>query len=512
VDPAKLMPAVAHATEIVKLIGERFLWADCLCIMQNDPARKLPEIQAMDEIYSNAALTIVAAAPVNAGLPGVCDKRNSHQHIGHVRGLTLVSGMQDIQFALSTSRWNARAWTYQEDILSKRNLIFTPFEMFYVCSSDVMAETCLSNLCIRGQYSSPSLNFRGHTISPALAQRLIDRPASLVSYTSLVDELSTREMSHDSDALNVGAGILNMLERETGMPFICGLPAVSLFEHYIFWLPRLTLERRGASTIGYLFPSWSWISWKGKILDTVVLISGSNRSAVSNCDVLILSEKGQSHDFAYNQRVYRRVPLLAPDVRHLDRMLLQCSASMASVPRSRFARGSLMHCMPENLSVGHALFVDNICAGLVVFNRYGDLPQEMDLRSYTQPQAWIKSRTDTRDVQLIGLSVTSQPWSWSLYYGFEDMDEHDLFYHVTPWWSEPEEPETDAGSEARRDDGVNAEDSLPYDNSHWRRDADLVNVMLVDFNNGVAVREGIGQIHIDAWNLVKQPERMIILG
>jgi hypothetical protein len=55
------------------MIGERYLWVDSLCIVQDDPQEKHGQIANMDAIYGNAILTINAAAgqDANAGLPGV---------------------------------------------------------------------------------------------------------------------------------------------------------------------------------------------------------------------------------------------------------------------------------------------------------------------------------------------------------------------------------------------------------------------------------------------------------
>ncbi len=58
---------------LAQKIGERYIWCDALCLIQNDPDDVDRGIKSMDLIYENAELTVVAACghDANAGLPGV---------------------------------------------------------------------------------------------------------------------------------------------------------------------------------------------------------------------------------------------------------------------------------------------------------------------------------------------------------------------------------------------------------------------------------------------------------
>jgi len=64
---------IQDAITFVRAIGERYLWCDALCLVQNDPEDVGNGVKAMDLIYENALLTIVAACghDANAGLLGV---------------------------------------------------------------------------------------------------------------------------------------------------------------------------------------------------------------------------------------------------------------------------------------------------------------------------------------------------------------------------------------------------------------------------------------------------------
>jgi len=51
-----------HAIEVTRRLGKRYLWIDCLCILQNDDDKSdwLKEAACMDKVYSNTFLNISA--------------------------------------------------------------------------------------------------------------------------------------------------------------------------------------------------------------------------------------------------------------------------------------------------------------------------------------------------------------------------------------------------------------------------------------------------------------------
>ncbi len=69
----KISNTIKDALQLVALVGERYLWVDCLCIVQDELDTKQACLNAMGSIYSNAIFTIVAADGHNAdhGLRGL---------------------------------------------------------------------------------------------------------------------------------------------------------------------------------------------------------------------------------------------------------------------------------------------------------------------------------------------------------------------------------------------------------------------------------------------------------
>jgi hypothetical protein len=60
-DIEELPLSIQDAIYLTRQIGERYLWVDSLCIIQDDPEDKAAVIPEMGAIYGNAYLTIVAA-------------------------------------------------------------------------------------------------------------------------------------------------------------------------------------------------------------------------------------------------------------------------------------------------------------------------------------------------------------------------------------------------------------------------------------------------------------------
>ena len=64
---------ITDAIEVIKGMGERYLWTDALYILQENTAESLKQISYMDRVYSGAICTIVAAqgATANSGIEGI---------------------------------------------------------------------------------------------------------------------------------------------------------------------------------------------------------------------------------------------------------------------------------------------------------------------------------------------------------------------------------------------------------------------------------------------------------
>ncbi|KAK0639955.1 heterokaryon incompatibility, partial [Cercophora newfieldiana] len=130
------LPAViTDAMALVAGMGERYLWVDRLCILQDDGDTKMAAINQMDVIYENALLTIVAAegADASAGLPGVGRRPRMQAQRCDVIGPRLKMIVPHELDALRSTKWASRAWTFQEYLASPRRLIFVNGQIAFRC-------------------------------------------------------------------------------------------------------------------------------------------------------------------------------------------------------------------------------------------------------------------------------------------------------------------------------------------------------------------------------------------
>jgi hypothetical protein len=105
---------ISDAIHLVKLMGERHIWIDRLCLVQDDREDMQDGMQNMDLVYEGAVLCIVAAAghDAGAGLPGMqTNSRNVEQHIEKVAPEVKMTVVDLLYEILSTAQYMTRGWT-----------------------------------------------------------------------------------------------------------------------------------------------------------------------------------------------------------------------------------------------------------------------------------------------------------------------------------------------------------------------------------------------------------------
>jgi hypothetical protein len=95
---------------------------------------KLKQLDMMSTIYSCATVTIIALTGkhANAGLPGIYEPRLT-QVKENIDGYALFTSPQHITLEKQAALWSNRAWTMQEELLSRRSLTFTQSQVVFSC-------------------------------------------------------------------------------------------------------------------------------------------------------------------------------------------------------------------------------------------------------------------------------------------------------------------------------------------------------------------------------------------
>jgi hypothetical protein len=276
------LPKTIHdAIRVTEMIGERYLWVDALCIVQDDDVEKARTIAVMNNIYRNALLTVAAADGKDAdvGLVGLDPgSRHIQSVVGSVDNIFLT--LEEPAPELAHSVWSSRAWTYQEEQFSRRLLIFAHDRVYYKCDQGSFGE------------ARPHQRLNDSILATKLDPKLMnihdDNDQVLYAYTQHVQGYTSRQLTYEADILHALEGLLSYISStsKSEYMFFWGLPQVDLV-FALAWRPapsHMPLRRRTAQT-RYLngvaeivekqrfeprdtaidFPSWSWAGWVGPV-------------------------------------------------------------------------------------------------------------------------------------------------------------------------------------------------------------------------------------------------------
>ena len=263
------LPRVFHdAFNLVQRLGVRYIWIDSLCIVQDSNRSWGLNSRVMDLIYGNAVLTICAADGFDSST-GLRAMRPTEHNAAQISaacapGVRLMISRPP-EIGIRASKWNTRAWTFQERLLSKRCLIFTEGRVYFQCLSTGMSEDIFADRKGAG-WSLDLVN------APLQTLRELGRRALWV-YINCVPLYTARTLTKRKDILAAFNGVCNLMERTMQAPFIFGLPS-SHFDMALLWESQSALKRRvpksdeeRAEYGGMQFPSWSWCGWTSDALD-----------------------------------------------------------------------------------------------------------------------------------------------------------------------------------------------------------------------------------------------------
>lgn len=278
-------PKVVHdAVEVTRSLGERYLWVDKYvrspsslirvhisdqrnpqCIDQKAGQSKDEQIAQMDKIYSRARLTLVAAAGENSsyGLPGIGTKERLAMESFTINNIAIIRIPPHLSTQISRSTWAERGWTYQEGYLSPRRLIFTDYEVAYLCDTMHCTETVkkpeMLNNPGKETEMSDFLEIIPNASGPQWNSWNELKEKQLPNYTR-------RKLTEASDSIKAVLGLFRTLETSAirnlhGIPIrrVPPLAASGRLEFCLAWHHDVVAKRYPE------FPSWSWPGWVGGI-------------------------------------------------------------------------------------------------------------------------------------------------------------------------------------------------------------------------------------------------------
>ena len=238
-------------------LGINHIWLDRLCIDQEDESQKQINIDSMGEVYGAAFATIILAVPPQGkpekGLPGHSAQRMTWQRVENIGRMKLATTLPSLEMTITTSKWNSRAWTFQEGLLSSRCILFGPEQVFFECAE--------MGCCESIREPDLEMSEKDHLIPyrSRLRNPFLDTYDFNSLYWRLVRDYTGRDMKFASDSLNAFSAFTVLFER-AGVKLKWGMPITLSSQHLLWehepWDMR-DVRRRGE------FPSWSWAGWQG---------------------------------------------------------------------------------------------------------------------------------------------------------------------------------------------------------------------------------------------------------
>ncbi|KAH6870659.1 heterokaryon incompatibility protein-domain-containing protein, partial [Alternaria rosae] len=266
--PRHLPDTIQDSIDVCNVLSIRYLWVDRYCISAESSHLRSLQISRMDEVYQNSFLTIVACAAddPNSGLPGISRRRNPNPCI-EVVGLGCIGALSQ-SIEIHAGIWATRAWTYQEALLSQRQIYFTDKETFFGSADGIQGERGVINKSSLEQFL-PGYLRTGYpvpeTTSTARDRNLRKYLLGRLHIWECISNYSMRTLSYQGDILNALLGILAYYRRENGVCHLWGIPFSTFvlaptpaqpthldFDLGLRWIVNGPSSRREG------FPSWSW--------------------------------------------------------------------------------------------------------------------------------------------------------------------------------------------------------------------------------------------------------------
>ncbi|KAL2060360.1 hypothetical protein VTL71DRAFT_9755 [Oculimacula yallundae] len=272
--PISTMPlAFQDAVTVARTLAIRYIWIDSLCIIQDSPTDWQTESSRMASIFSSAHLTVVAA--VGSSCHSSFLYRDPNLQTCTVLTSSPKLGISDGRFSLRprrprgtekmseifNSKWITRGWTFQEERLARRVLMFGTHKFFLDCRTLERAEDTLSYR-LRPDWVGSVCGIPEDENDAVRASKYSQLRSASDHWQTLVSHYSFRELSFAQDKLPAVSGIASKFSLKLGRSgYLAGLWREYL-PHDLFWYAPQLCVRPGK----WRAPSWSWASVERKIM------------------------------------------------------------------------------------------------------------------------------------------------------------------------------------------------------------------------------------------------------
>lgn len=311
------------AIDLTKRLGFRFIWIDALCILQDSEWDKEKEFSCMRTIYRDSVLTIVASSASGVEEGFLADRSN--EDLGVLMNKQLIdrgvrtnpsdipspSSTYEIPFrynhgcmgcmSIRTDHYsedllepvNRRAWTFQEQLLAPRLLLYSSHTLQWRCQSRSrnlddslhvkLYQYALVQPLEGNEYQLPLR--ADHEKDGDTKQRR--EPEIWSHWNNVLYQYSTRQASLPEDKLVALGGVAEGFSRLINSRYLAGLWENRLCE-------QLLWETLGevSCPAQYRAPSWSWAAIDGPVMSMEIRKEKRKSIAaeVVECNVVLKSQ------------------------------------------------------------------------------------------------------------------------------------------------------------------------------------------------------------------------------
>jgi hypothetical protein len=262
--PWEPMPATfKDAVEVTLALGYRFLWIDCLCIIQDSESDWLRECALMLKVYSCAAVTIAASqstSPSDGMFKPVdrprytCTVPTCWSGTGELDSLIIDLPLHpELEGSDRTAigPLTERGWALQERVLSQRVL--------HICADGTFFECAYCECSDRLPWPKPPAMEGWSLPFSRTFLRMEDPHHILTQWHGLVYHYARRYLTCAGDRLPAVSGIARLVARRLDQSYVAGLWSDDLVVGLI-WTTGYPDQSLALKPSRYPGPSWSWAS------------------------------------------------------------------------------------------------------------------------------------------------------------------------------------------------------------------------------------------------------------
>jgi len=276
IDEAELVRTHQDVLALARAHEIRYVWIDALCIIQGDAADWERESKRMEQVYENAAATIVAGRADDARSGFIAnDSRPDATPCAIPIGSDPARG--ELFVALPRSRAvgpvETRGWCFQEAALSRRAIIYGAEQLIFRCRTGVIAEDFGMKRALT-KTASPGSS-EGAFIAAINAPPETRSEKTLNEWYHVVSQYSMRRLSNPHDVFAAVSSLARLTQGVLESRYLAGIwendvvPGLMWIPFNHHWSKHPPLRRPSPTKFApppvIRAPSWSWAAVEGPV-------------------------------------------------------------------------------------------------------------------------------------------------------------------------------------------------------------------------------------------------------